>query len=84
MTSMFFLFILAFFCLVSLSIGALLFFKPFLAIHIQKKFYALINWNIEPISMLKEIRSTKIMGLLLVIIALFTILIIICWSRKLF
>ncbi|TRZ95006.1 hypothetical protein D4R78_05020 [bacterium] len=53
-------------------IGSSLFFKPSTAITIQKNFYAKINWRIEPISMAKELRNTKIMGLCLVILALLT------------
>ena len=37
---------------------------------IQKKFYALINWRIEPISLEKEIRNTKLMGLFLFLFTL--------------
>jgi hypothetical protein len=48
-------------------IGAFLFVRPTDAIEMQRKFYALINWKIEPISMDKEIKNTKIMGLFLVI-----------------
>ena len=59
--------------MVSLLIGLFLLFNPVLAIEVQKKFYEKINWRIEPISMQKEIRNTKIMGLILVITALFTI-----------
>lgn len=55
--------------LASLIIGAFLFFKPALAIELQKRFYAMLNWLIEPISMPKEIRNTKAMGLALVVIA---------------
>jgi hypothetical protein len=36
--------------------------RPELAIEIQKRFYAKINWRIEPVSMPKEIRNTRIMG----------------------
>ncbi|MDD4955701.1 MAG: hypothetical protein PHP17_06665, partial [Candidatus Omnitrophica bacterium] len=48
-------------------IGLFLAVKPFKAIELQKKFYAKINWNIEPISMEKEIRNTRIMGLFLAV-----------------
>jgi hypothetical protein len=51
-------------------IGLSLFFKPSVVITIQKNFYARINWRIEPISMAKELRNTKIMGLCLVAFAL--------------
>ncbi len=52
--------------IVSLILGIFLLRKPGLAIEIQRRFYAKINWKIEPISMEKEIRNTKIMGLFLV------------------
>lgn len=58
----------------SILVGSFLFLNPVLAIEIQKKFYEKINWRIEPISMQKEIRNTKIMGLSLIAI---TVLIII-------
>jgi hypothetical protein len=57
----------------SIIIGLFIFFKPDLTIEIQKKFYEKINWRIEPISMQKEIRNTKIMGILLVVVAVVTI-----------
>jgi len=41
---------------------------------IQKKFYEKINWRIEPISMQKEIRNTKIMGAFLAVAAIATII----------
>jgi hypothetical protein len=52
--------------------GLFLFLNPALSIQIQKKFYEKINWRIEPISMPREIRNTKIMGLLLTIISFIT------------
>jgi hypothetical protein len=57
----------------SLIIGLFIFLKPALAIEIQKKFYAKINWHIEPISMQKEVRNTKIMGLFLIGVGLLNI-----------
>jgi len=57
----------------SIIIGLFIFKKPTSAFEIQRKFYALINWRIEPISLQKEIRNTKIMGLSLVVIGLVTI-----------
>lgn len=52
--------------------------NPSLAIGIQKKFYELINWQIIPISMKKEVRNTKILGgtLLLVSLALVVCLVL--------
>jgi hypothetical protein len=60
---------------VGLFIGAFLILKPQLAIEIQKRFYALINWKIEPISMSCELRNTKIMGWLLILL---------CWATLFF
>ena len=57
----------------SIIIGLFIFIKPELTIEIQKKFYEKINWRIEPISMQKEIRNTKIMGVILVVAAVVTI-----------
>jgi len=51
--------------------------NPSLAIEIQRRFYERINWNIEPISVSKEIRNTRIMGwciILVIIAALFFVL----------
>lgn len=62
---------------ISILIGFFLFLNPALAIEIQRKFYERINWRIEPISMHKEIRNTRIMGLFLVVIAFLTIIYII-------
>jgi hypothetical protein len=53
-----------------------MFLKPDLAIEMQRKFYATINWRIEPISMQKELRNTKIMGIFLIVFALSTLLFI--------
>lgn len=58
---------------INTSIALFLYYMPSAAIEIQKKFYERINWRIEPISMQKEIRNTKIMGLSLIIITLVAI-----------
>lgn len=58
------------FSLVSLAAGIFLARKPQAAIEIQKRFYAGINWRIEPISMPKEIRNTRLMGALLIALSL--------------
>lgn len=60
--------------LVSIIFGLFVFLKPELAIEIQRRFYELLNWRIEPISMPKEIRNTKIMGISLVVVAIGTII----------
>jgi len=36
----------------------------------QRRFYLLINWRIEPVSMEKEIRNTRWMGLFLIALVL--------------
>ena len=55
---------------IGIIIGLFVFFKPELTIAIQKKFYERINWRIKPVSMPKEIRNTKTMGMFLVVIAI--------------
>jgi hypothetical protein len=64
------LYLIAFllFACVGIAIGFFFMLKPQLAIEIQKRFYAKINWRMEPISMSKEIRNTRIMGGLIVVI----------------
>jgi hypothetical protein len=58
---------------IGITTGLFIFFKPELTIEIQKRFYAMINWRLEPVSMLKEIRNTKIMGIFLVAVSIATI-----------
>lgn len=64
------IYLAAIFCL---SVGFLTATNPKLIIEFQIKFYKMINWRIEPISMSKEIRNTRIMGIFLVIVAIGTI-----------
>ena len=52
----------AIFSLLGIIYGFVLFLKPSLAIEAQRKFYVLINWKLEPVSMPKEIRNTVLMG----------------------
>ena len=59
--------------IIGLFIGLFVFLKPKITIELQRRFYEKINWRIEPISMQKEIRNTKIMGLFLTAIVLLTI-----------
>ncbi|MFH1442105.1 MAG: hypothetical protein ABIH18_08725 [Candidatus Omnitrophota bacterium] len=54
----------------SLIIGLLLAINPVLSIEIQRRFYERINWRMEPISMEKEIRNTRIMGIFLTLLAI--------------
>ncbi len=65
--------ILLSFSLLGLGIGIFLIIRPAFAIEIQRRFYEKINWKIEPISMPREIRNTKLMGLFLVIVAFLTL-----------
>lgn len=60
--------ILIFFSVAGLFTGVFLISKPILAIKTQQRFYAKINWKMEPISMEKEIRHTRIMGWLLIVL----------------
>jgi len=68
--------ILILFSIVGLSIGSFFIFKPELAIEIQRRFYAKINWRIEPISLKKELRNTRIMGWVVIILILATAVIV--------
>lgn len=65
--------ILMLFSFIAIIIGFALFLNPAFAIEMQRRFYEKINWHIEPISMPKEIRNTKIMGLFLIVVALLTV-----------
>lgn len=48
--------------LFAVSLGAFLFFFPRKGIEFQIAFYRRINWIMQPVSMEKEIRNTKGMG----------------------
>ncbi|MEI8350163.1 MAG: hypothetical protein WCI77_08425 [Candidatus Omnitrophota bacterium] len=52
-------------CIFAALAGVFFIRYPNRAISIQQKFYARINWRIEPISFSKEIRNTRIMGIVL-------------------
>ena len=56
--------------LFALALGLFVFLKPALVIELQRRFYELINWRIEPISMERELRNTRFMGLFLVLASL--------------
>lgn len=53
----------------AVAAGLVMFFKPQAVIEFQRKFYEKINWRIEPISMPREVRNTKLMGLFLILAA---------------
>lgn len=50
--------------------GLVCFINPSLAIKIQQRFYEKINWRIEPINLKKELRNTRIMGVMSLALAL--------------
>ena len=56
------------FTAICLLVGLFLLVKPKAAIELQRRFYEKINWRIEPISISKEIRNTRLMGLFLLIL----------------
>jgi hypothetical protein len=60
----------------ALALGLFLFLRPTRAIDAQCRFYEKINWRLEPISMEKEIRNTKVMGLFLIVLVLISVLVL--------
>jgi len=65
--------VLILFSVIGLAVGAFMVINPALAIEIQRRFYCLINWKIEPISLPKEIRNTRAMGWFLIILSVTTL-----------
>jgi hypothetical protein len=61
-------------CPLSIILGLFLFFNPAAAIETQRKIYEKINWRIEPMSMQKELRNTRGMGLALIAAAAFAVI----------
>ena len=53
--------------LIGLIIGVMLIFKTSLMIELQRVLYAQMNWKIEPISLPKELRTLRAMGLCMII-----------------
>ena len=62
------------FAVAGIIVGLAMFFNSALLIKMQIKFYAKINWRMEPISMSKEIKNTRIMGLVLFAFCVFSII----------
>jgi len=54
-------------CIAAAIIGLFFLLRPSQSIELQRKFYEKINWRIEPISLSKEIRNTRIMGLIILV-----------------
>ena len=65
----------------SLIIGIFICLRPAAAIDLQIRFYEKINWRMQPVSMQKEIRNTKIMGLFLIFLSLFSGIYVILMMR---
>jgi len=59
---------------IAIITGALIAWKPRKVIDIQIAFYRLINWELRPVSMEKEIRNTRIMGAFVLIAGILTFL----------
>ena len=55
---------------IAIAFGGLLVWKPKKIIGIQIALYRPFNWKIEPISMEKEIRNTRIMGLAVLVLGI--------------
>ncbi|MBU3911532.1 MAG: hypothetical protein KKD90_02995 [Candidatus Omnitrophica bacterium] len=53
--------------------GGLIAWKPKKIIDMQIALYRPFNWKIEPISMEKEIRNTRIMGLVVIILGILSL-----------
>ncbi|MFH0826722.1 MAG: hypothetical protein V1923_02365 [Candidatus Omnitrophota bacterium] len=64
-------------CFSGIAVGLFSALHPASCIELQKRFYQRINWRMEPISMEKEIRNTRLLGWFSVIVSLgFLILVI--------
>ena len=58
---------------IAIAFGALIAWKPKKTIDIQIALYRPFNWKIEPISMEKEIRNTRIMGLTVLVLGILSL-----------
>ena len=61
--------------IINICLGLFLMRRPASAFELQKRFYEKINWRIEPISVDREIRNTRVMGIFLIVV---TVLLVIC------
>ncbi len=61
-------------CLLMVLMGVFLVLRPARTIEMQKRFYEKINWRVEPISMTKELRNTRLMGVFLIVAAVLIML----------
>jgi hypothetical protein len=60
-----------------LAFGILCIKVPERAIEMQRKFYAKINWRIQPISVAKELKNTRMMGKFMAVVAGITMVLVI-------
>jgi len=58
---------------IAIVFGSLIAWKPKKVIDIQIALYRPFNWKIEPISMEKEIRNTRIMGLAVLVLGILSL-----------
>jgi len=58
---------------IAIVFGGLIAWKPKKVIDIQIALYRPFNWKIEPISMEKEIRNTRIMGLAVLVLGILSL-----------
>ena len=56
--------------LAGMLFGIFILLRSALVIKLQIKFYEMINWRIFPVSMEKEVRNTKYMGIFLILFCL--------------
>lgn len=59
---------------IAIVFGALVAWKPKKTIEIQIALYRPFNWKLEPISMEKEIKNTRIMGLIVLILGIISLI----------
>ncbi len=62
------------FVIMAMALGVWYLRQPQRVIETQKAVYRLFNWNLEPISMTKEIRNTRIMGAAVIILGIITMI----------
>ncbi|MBU1913202.1 MAG: hypothetical protein KKB22_06710 [Candidatus Omnitrophica bacterium] len=58
---------------IAIAFGGLVAWKPKKVIETQIALYRPFNWKIEPISMEKEIRNTRIMGLVVLVLGILSL-----------
>jgi hypothetical protein len=64
-----------------LFFGFFMYLRPADAIDVQKRFYARINWRIEPVNLEKELRNTRAMGIALLVLAVSAIVVyLVVWG----